>query len=705
MKRTALRDLADRLGILPEYVEQTGRYVRRTSDRTREALLSVMGFDAPTEQAAGAWLAELDHEARMRLIETVRVVKWDARKAPTLDVQLPEGVREASVEITVRRESGESSVVRRNITRRGTIELPALPIGYHSIDCVADADRAYPASQTLIVVPQTCLQPKDLLGEGRDGRVMGIVANLYSVRREGDWGIGDFTTFARLIEWGASRNAEFVGVNPLHALFNRGMDVSPYSPVSRLFRNHIYIDVEAVPELASSPAARALLAQSSGRADIARLRKAAFVDYDGVIALKERVLRELHRTFQTLDAGSARAQEYHEFVRSREPELTRHATWMAIAESAKMPDWRVWPEAMRDPDSAAVKAFATANADQIAFHCWLQFETDRQLEHVAERARDLGMRIGAYQDLAIGTSPAGSDMWGDRGLFCEDASVGAPPDQYSSTGQVWGLPPINPRVLREEGYRYWSLLLRRAFDHAGALRIDHAIGLFRTFWVPNGGNGKNGAYVRFPAQDLLGILALESVRHNALVVGEDLGTVPKEVPPTLKKWGILSSKILYFEHDRRGFKPEKSYPPLALTTVNTHDMAPIAGWWQGRDLEIRARVGTLRTAAEIRRAKRERHFARKALLERLKLRRNGESEEEFLIKLASSAHAFLCRTPSVLVGQSLDDLIGERDPVNVPGVGQDRYPNWRRKTSITVEEMTFRKSVDTVVRCDTRRAR
>lgn len=366
-------------------------------------------------------------------------------------------------------------------------------------------------------------------------------------------------------------------------------------------------------------------------------------------------------------------------------------------------DWRSWPYEYRSPHTPAVREFRRANAALIDFHRWLQFETDRQLGAVAERARALGMRIGAYQDLAIGTSPAGSDAWGDRALFCEDASVGAPPDQYSSTGQVWGLPPINPRVLREEGYRYWSLLLRRAFDHAGALRIDHAIGLFRTFWVPNGGTGKDGAYVRFPAQDLLGILALESVRHGALVVGEDLGTVPREVPPTLKKWGILSSKILYFEHDHRGFKPEKSYPPLALTTVNTHDMAPIAGWWEGRDLEIRARVGTLRTAAEIRRAKRERHRARQALLDRLKLRRNGESEDEFLTKLTSAAHAFLCRTPSVLVGESLDDLIGERDPVNVPGVGQDRYPNWRRKTSITVEEMAYRGTVDAAVRCDGRR--
>ena len=694
MKRTALRELADRVGILPEYVEQTGRYVRRTSDRTRESLLSVMGLDAPTEQAARAWLAELEHEERTRIVEPVRVVKWHAKKGLRLEIQLPVGCDQRDILAVITKESGEE------IVSRGT-QLPQLPIGYHQVEVHVGE---YLAKQTLIVVPETCLQPKDVLG--KDGRVMGIVANLYSVRRERDWGIGDFTTFTQLIEWGASRKAEFVGVNPLHALFNRGMDVSPYSPVSRLFRNHIYIDVEAVPELASSPAARAHLAKPEVQATLRRLRETGFVDYDGVVELKERVLRDLHRTFRAT-AGSAqkRATEYADFVKSREPELTRHATWMAIAESAGVPDWRVWPEAMRDPDSPAVAAFAAANAERIDFHRWLQFETDRQLEYVAERARTAGMRIGAYTDLAIGTSPAGSDTWGDHALFCSDASVGAPPDQYSSTGQLWGLPPINPRVLREEGYRYWTLLLRRAFDHAGALRIDHAIGLFRTFWIPNGGTGKDGAYVRFPTPDLLGILALESVRHDALVVGEDLGTVPKEVPPTLKKWGILSSKILYFEHDAKGFKPEKSYPPLALTTVNTHDMAPIAGWWEGRDLEIRARVGTLRTAAEIRRAKRERHLARQALLDRLKLQRNGESEDEFLLKLASAAHAFLCRTPSVLVGQSLDDLIGERDPVNVPGVGQEQYPNWRRKTSITVEEMNYRESVDAAVRCDSRSAK
>ena len=712
MKRrdTALRQLADRVGILPEYTEQTGRFVRRTSDATRRMLLSAMGLDAPTEQAARAWLAELDHVERSRILEPARVVKRDDASARLVRVRIPEGGRGggARVDLQLTEENGDA--FRTSAKVRGasaTIELPQPPrYGYHTLQArVRAGGREWSAGQSLIVVPSRCITPADVLGAGE--RVTGIVANLYSVRRERDWGIGDFTTLTELAEWTASRGGEFVGINPLHALWNRGTDVSPYGPVSRLFRNPIYIDVEAVPELEHSDAARAMIAEHGAK--IEALRARPFVDYDGVIALKERVLVELHRAFRARAAsggwGARRFAEYERFVKAREPELSRHATWMAIADASGVPDWRAWPEEMRDPSSTAVAAFADTHGDRVDFHRWLQFEIDRQLGAVASRATNLGMRIGLYQDLAVGTSPSGSDTWGDHDLFRWDASVGAPPDQYSTTGQVWGLPPIDPRVLREEGYRYWTLLLRRAFDHAGALRIDHAIGLFRSFWIPEGANGKQGAYVRFPANDLLGILALESTRHNAIVVGEDLGTVPKEVPPALKRWGILSSRILYFEHDRKGFKPAASYPPLALTTINTHDMAPIAGWWEGRDLEHRARTGTLRSSAEVRRARRERARAKRDLLRRLKLDPPKDAKlNGFAATLAGAAHQFLCATPSVLVGQSLDDVIGETDPVNVPGTGQDKYPNWRRKTSITVEALSHRADVDVALSCSRRRA-
>jgi 4-alpha-glucanotransferase len=699
--RPRLRELADRLGILPEYLDQTGRHIIRTTDEAREALLSVMRFDAPTEDAAIGWLAELDHEERQSIIDPVRVVERDDRTAMRVQVRLPHGVGTADVQLTLTEEQGHEWTVRQTVRRAATLVLPTRPsYGYHTIVArIRAGAMEWSADQSFIVVPSSCVTP-EMLGP-RASRSVGVVANLYSVRREHDWGVGDLTTLMQLVEWSASRGASFVGVNPLHALFNRGMDISPYSPVSRLFRNPIYIDVEAVPELSHSEEAGRMLLRA--REALQRLRLETLVDYDRVIALKLEILRELHRAFSARDGGE-RSREFADFVRRQEPELTRHATWAALAESTGVPDWRQWPASLHHPDDPAVEAYREAHREIVDFHRWLQFESSRQLADVAGRARALRMPIGVYQDLAIGTNAGGSDAWSNPELFLSDASIGAPPDPYSSTGQVWGIPPMDPRALRKERYRYWIQLLRRAFEHAGALRIDHVMGLFRMFWITAGGTGLTGAYVKQNHHDLLGILALESIRHDALVVGEDLGTVPKTVPPALLKWGILSSKVLLFEKDRRGYKPAKRYPRLSLATANTHDMPTLPGFWAERDIELRERVGLLRTSEEVGAERRERVRDKEALLRLLRLAPPREFEREhFSRRLAGAVHDFLCDSPAMLVGVSYADLIGEVNPVNVPGVGPDRYPSWRQRTRMTLEETTWSFEVDDTFRCSDRR--
>jgi 4-alpha-glucanotransferase len=700
--RPKLRELADRLGIVSEYLDQTGRSVRQTSDATREALLAIMGFETPTEDAALGWLAELDHEERDMILDPVRVVERDRPGVDRVPVQLPRGVPSADVQLTLTEESGHVWEARRNAGPRATLALPTRPpYGYHRLTATVRARAGeWHAEQSLIVVPSSCATPDTRLSEQK--KRMGVIANLYALRREHDWGVGDLSTFTQLVVWAGARGAAFVGVNPLHALFNRGWEISPYSPVSRHFRNVIYIDVECVPELAFSDAARSMLNAAGVRGRLRELRATKLVDYDGVIALKERILWALYHTF--LERGGQRRRDHQDFVRLREPELTRFATWMTIAEQSGIPDWRQWPDALQDAESGAVAAFQKTHAERVDFHCWLQYETQRQLAAVAQRARVLGMSVGVYQDLAIGTSPGGSDTWSYPSLFLQGASVGAPPDPYAAKGQNWGLPAMDPRALRQQRYRYWIQLLRRAIEHTGALRMDHVMGLFRMFWIPAGGTGKDGAYVRFPAHELLGILALESVRHDALVVGEDLGTVPKEVPPALKKWGILSSKVLYFERDHRGFRPASRYPSLALATANTHDMATLAGFWTERDIELRAEVGLLPTPASIDRAKAERARDKTTLLQRLRLSPPRHDEEtHFPRKLTAAVHEFLGSTPADLVGESLDDLTGEVDPVNVPGVGPDKYPSWRRKTRMTMEEISWSFEVDDAIRCGTRR--
>lgn len=705
MRRPTLRALADRLGIIPAYVSQTGQTVR-TSDEAREALLGVMGFEAPSEDAAAGWLDELDHEDRQLLIDPVRVVERGAASARRVRVRLPDGIPSALVQLTVTEEGGAVWTVAATVRRQGALELPTeLPYGYHTVAVSVSArGREFRGEQSLIVVPGACAGPDRGTG-GR--RVMGVIANLYAQRREHDWGIGDMSTLMALVEWAAARGAAFVGINPLHALFNRGWEISPYSPVSRLFRNAIYLDVEAIPELGHSEAARAILNAAETRRALRALQDGPLIDYEGVIALKERVLAELHRTF--VARGGARGvhgRDYTDFIALRDPELTRFATWMAIATTSGMPDWRRWPAALQSPDSPAVAAYQSANHERVDFYRWLEYQMQRQLRAVAQRARTLGMPIGVYQDLAIGTHPGGSDTWTYPDLFLQGASVGAPPDPYSATGQNWGLPPMDPRALRRQRYRYWVQLLRRAFEHAGALRIDHVMGLFRMFWIPDGGTGQDGAYVRFPAKDLLGILALESVRCDAMVVGEDLGTVPADVPPALRKWGLLSSKVLYFERDRRGFKPASRYPAMALATANTHDMPTLAGFWTERDIELRRQVGLVRTPQALAGEQRARTKDKSALLQRLELEPPRHYEEaHFPRRLTARVHEFLCSTPAVLVGQSLDDLSGEVEPVNVPGVGPDVYPSWRRKSRMTMEEISWSFAVDDAMRCDERRSR
>ena len=721
--RPLLRALADELGIIPGYQDQTGTEWRETSDETRVLLLAAMGVDASTEAAAEASLEELRRQWRERPLEPARVVQVGTEDAGEVVVHLGEPqVGPVRWELELEEESGRlhraNGVEADGAGYSLTLALPAPPLlGYHTLRVAIETARGpVTAEQALIVVPRSCVRASQLL----DGRkAWGLIANLYTVRSDRNWGVGDLTDLGSLLAWAGELGAAFVGVNPLHALHNRGMDVSPYSPVSRLFRNPLYLDVENVPELRDAPELRAQLASPDLRRQLAQLRAAQRVDYERVTSLKLGMLERLHRVFAER-ASAERRRVYDDWCASREPELTDYATYMALANAGVSgsevqapgersspgsedeeggaplgPDWRSWPADFRSPRSAAVREFRRAHADRVDFYRWLQFETDRQLGEAAHRAREAGLAIGLYQDLAIGTSPAGSDAWSLPDLFVRGACIGAPPDPYSATGQNWGLPPIDPRRLQEDGYRYFIRLVRAAFRHAGALRIDHVMGLFRAFWIPEGHSGTDGAYVRYPSEDLLGILALESVRNNALVVGEDLGTVPPDVPPALATWGVLSSKVLYFERgDSGSFMPADRYAVEALATANTHDMATLAGFWEGMDVQLRADVGLIKPA-DVRAARAERMRDKRELLRLLSRARvlerrvdpDAEDPEISVAELRGAVHDFLALTPSVLVGVALDDVAGETDPVNVPGVGQEQHPSWTRRMTKSLRRL------------------
>lgn len=730
---SALRRLAELVGIVPEYLDQTGTERRETTDATRIAILRALGVDASTDERAAAALHAWESELAAERIAPVRVVEVGSHEADRVVIRSPE---RTTWELTLRTEAGEERTTHGRLAagEEHHVHLrEPLPIGYHTLRLTLGAGDVH--EQSLIVVPPRCTAPHEILGADR---AFGVIANLYTLRSERNWGIGDLTDLATLARWAGSVGADFVGVNPLHALLDRDGDVSPYSPVSRLFRNVAYIDVESVPELALVPHVAERLDNAAFQEELAVLRESDRVRYEQITYLKLEALRELHRAF-AMRGESARRHEYETWVAARGPELTRFATWMAIGETiarehahsahpeargdghADPYDWRAWPEELRDAGSEGVRRFASEHAESVDFHRWLQFEGDRQLAEAAREAGESGLRIGLYQDLAIGTSPTSSDVWSFRDLFVAGVSVGAPPDPYAATGQNWGLPPIDPRALRRDRYRYFIALVRNAFLHSGALRIDHVMGLFRLFWIPEGLTGKDGAYVEYPADDLLGILALESVRNRAMVVGEDLGTVPPDVPPALAKWGVLSSKVMYFERGEGGsFNSSDSYPQLSLATANTHDMATLAGFWLGTDVELRREVGLVEDDDALRRERERRAVDREQLAARLEqegLVSEGWGREattgrairskrsSAIVDLRGAVHELLCRSPAVLVGLSLDDLTGEVEPVNVPGVGPDRYPSWTRRMRMSLEELPASDDVRAALRCGERRHR
>ena len=710
--RPALRRLADRLGILPRYVDTSG-VVRTTSDDTAEALAAALGYDASTEEAAA------DSTRRFLALETgllapTRVVERTA--ARRMPVSLPRALVGVPLEwqLECADEAGERAVAAGRFRARSTTTTLALPNapsdGRHNVrlTLAARGGATSGAVQTLIVVPRRCPLPQ----LGTRG-AFGLLVNLYAVESARNWGAGDLGDLGTLVELAGEHGAAFVGVNPLHALRNTRREISPYSPVSRLYRNPLYLDVEAIPELADAPAIARRIATPGFRETLARLRAGTRVDYPAVMATKDAIVTALHRVFvaRHRDAATPRGRAYRRWCRDEGASLRDFATYVALEEHLAPTtgrDWRRWPRAFRDPSSPEVARFRHTHTEAIDRAQWIQFELDRQLGTVADRATRAGLAIGVYQDVALGSATRGADAWARQREFVLDGtSLGAPPDGLAPAGQNWGLPPLDPHVLRRSGYAYWTRLLRSAFRHAGALRIDHVLGLLRQFWIPPRRAGSEGAYVRFPLDDLLGVLALESSRAGALVIGEDLGTVPPGLPERLKKAGVLSTRVLLFSRDRTGaFLPARRYPRQALLGANTHDMVPLAGWTASRDLALRRTHGQIRNARELAAARRERRGAVAAL--RSLLVAAGLWPADAPIDGAdphfrAAVHAFLCRTPSALVGIALDDLAGTVDPVNLPGVDLARYPSWSRRPGLSLDAFRTDPRVETALAGTARR--
>ncbi|MFT7679375.1 MAG: 4-alpha-glucanotransferase, partial [Planctomycetota bacterium] len=520
-------------------------------------------------------------------------------------------------------------------------------------------------------------------------RVFGVTANLYSLRGEGGLGYGDLGDLRRLQELVASWGGDFVALNPLHALRNRGEDISPYSPVSRLWRNLLYLDIEAIPEFAGCARARDLLESPQAAESVRELRAAERLDQEAVLELKLKLLRELHRSFagRERSSGSERGRAYAQFLDDGSTALVDFATFETLATLRKEgPDWRLWPESLRDPRGAAVLAFRREHSEAVDLHCWIQFELERQLEEAARAGRDAGLALGLIGDLAVGTPAHSADAWANKHLFARGVSLGAPPDAFSTEGQNWGLAPLDPNRLAEDGFSFWTRLVRASLRHAGGLRIDHAIGLQRSFWIPDGRPGSEGAYVLQPTEELLGILALEAQRSAALLIGEDLGVVPVDLGQRLASWGVLSTRVLLFERDGPTFRAPRTYSPRAFVSATTHDLVPLAGYVDGSDLSLRGPLeGQDEAALEHSLAGRRDDLGH---LERA-LDEAGVPPGEFAERL----HRFLAPCPAALLALCLDDVAGEREPINLPGISTARHRSWSRRMTRPLESFVLDREV------------
>ncbi|MDP9840405.1 4-alpha-glucanotransferase [Neorhizobium huautlense] len=519
------------------------------------------------------------------------------------------------------------------------------------------------------------------------GRVWGVNLQLYELRSDRNWGIGDFWDLIEMVRLARSLGADFIGLNPLHAPFLAEPDrCSPYEPSNRQMLNPLYI---AVDRLAGFEA------NETRENQLEVLRQSDLVDYVGVAKVKVPALREIWQAGRVTETADDAA--FEQFILERGEVLRRHALFETLSAhmeaDGKGAGWRSWPTEYQAPDSAAVSQFADPYADEIRFHMWLQWLAHKQLSEAAAVASEAGMRIGLYLDLAVGEAIDGSATWSEQEVYISDATVGSPPDPFATEGQDWHLAALHPAAIASGKEPPYRRMVIAAMHYAGAIRIDHAAALRRLFLVPLDDSPECGAYVNYPQDALMRILADASTEFECLVIGEDLGMLPEGLQGDLADAGILSYRILSYERGEDGFKPANAYPRLSLACISTHDHQTLAGWWRGADIRARETYGIVPpdiSATHVDERKLERRDLKIALEDagteppdRLS---PATATDDKLQKLVVSAHHFIAKTPSIMVAVRLADMTGEKHPTNIPGTG-DSYPNWKPKLSVLVNDL------------------
>jgi len=668
----SLLELAQAYGIATEYWDWQGRHVSVDAD-TVIAVLAGLEVDAGTPEQAWHALHEHHREPWTRMLP--HCVATREGRPYEIWVHVTDG---DPVDIWIELETGGGRGLRqlenwnppREIDGRwvgeASFEIPGdLPLGYHTVRARSACGEA---AMPLIITPAWLGLPAQL-GERR---AWGLATQLYSVRSHDSWAVGDLTDLTDLAVWsGAEHGADYILINPLHAAEPvPPMEPSPYLPSTRRFFNPLYIRPERIPEYVDLDADQRTAVETL-RADLDTPRARQSIDRDTAWAAKREALKIIFEVRRS----PGRQLAFTAYRRRAGDGLHRFAQWSVLSERHG-PHFDEWPAELQHPSTAAVAEFSALHGTDIDFECWLQWVLDEQLAAGQNASEQAGMALGIMHDLAVGVHPYGADAWALRDTYAQGISVGAPPDPYNQNGQNWSQPPWRPDRLAEQAYAPYREMVRTILRHAGGIRVDHVIGLFRLWWIPEGAGPTQGTYVRNDHEAMVGILALEAQRAGAVVVGEDLGTVEPWVRVYLRERGILGTSILWFEFDFDGdhspLAPER-WREYCLASVTTHDLPPTAGYLAGDHVRLRDQLGVLTRPLAEELAVDE--AERKAWLDNLR-RRGGLDEGAGEEATVAALYRYLTWTRSRLLNVALGDAIGDHRLQNQPGT-IDEYPNWR----------------------------
>jgi 4-alpha-glucanotransferase len=678
-----LHQLARLYGVQTAYYD-VNHHRQQASQESLLAVLRSLGAPvANLQDLPSAW-RQRQQVLWQQVIQPV-IVAWNGELLPA-KIRLPLSASEANLKCRLKLEAGRElrwvwcgadfqALEAANVEGKRYVvkelRLPnRLPWGYHLLTLELPARQE---ESVIISCPlQTYTAPPEL-----EDRSFGVFLPLYALHSEKSWGSGDFSDIQSLIAWVTEMGGRVVATLPLLPTFlDKLFGPSPYLPASRLLWNEFYLDISSVPELQECRSAQALLGSSSFLNEIKALRRSRLVDYQRQMILKRHVLEELCR--HLFAEASNRLEELHRFA-EEDPLVEDYARFRAACEK-RGNSWRFWPQPLRE----GILAEGDYEEENRRYHLYVQWLAHQQVKNVSEKAREKSVQL--YLDLPLGVHPDGYDVWRERETFIPDTSAGSPPDAVFTKGQDWGFPPLHPERIREQGYRYVIACLRHHLRCAGVLRIDHVMSLHRLFSIPKGLEAAHGVYVRYQAAELYAILALESHRHKAIIVGEDLGTVPSYVRPAMKKRDLYRMYVVHYElatDPRRGLPPVSSN---SVASLNTHDMPPFAAFWQGLDIEERRRIGLLDRAG-VKEEKNRLLSMKKALIAFLRDGHWLQGAENDIAAVLKACLSFLAASQARMVLINLEDLWLETQPQNIPSTRRE-YPNWRRRAQYTFEQFS-----------------